>query len=88
MYQTGMCPALFQDLFDTVIFAKSIDLSDELNLKIILGGNGLRMGAQFFPQGIGKLRVVKDPDLVDIQKSVMPLSKYHPGIVPWITTRS
>lgn len=69
MDQAGLSPPFCQDLFDAVILTKGIDLSDELDLNIILGGDCLHMGADLLSQGIGKMRVVEDPDLVHVQKS-------------------
>ena len=69
MHQAGMSTAFLQDLFDAVILAKGIDLSDEFDLNIILLGDCLSVRAEFFSQAIGELRVVKDPDLAHVQKS-------------------
>lgn len=82
MDQAGLSSPFCQDLFDVVVLTEGLDLSDELDLNIILGGDCFCMGADLLSQGIGKLRVVENPDLVQFRKAVMPRSKHHPGRIP------
>ena len=68
MHETGLRTASFQNFLNAVFLAEGFDLSDELDFDTVVLGDTLGVFTDRLPEGLGKLRIIKYPDLVHKQK--------------------
>ena len=61
-----MISTLGENLLDPFLFTEVL-FPDELDLQTILMGQTLRMDTDFIPQGLGKSRIVEDPNALGSQ---------------------
>jgi len=64
MYKTGLSAPCFQYLLNAVFLAEGFDLSDELDFDTVFLCDALSVFADRLPERLGKLRIIKYPDLV------------------------
>ena len=67
MDKPWMAAANLEDVTDAV-FLSEVFLSDEFNLQTVFFGHLLGIFAQFIPEGFGEARIIKYPNLLEIQE--------------------
>ena len=72
MNQSGMCPALFDDVANTIFLAEIL-LANKFDFQTVIGGNLFGVDAKFVPQGFGPLRKVKNANTAARQKGAHSL---------------